>query len=74
MDAVKGFEPSRPIRLDAAPFNNGKRRSVRSAGHRPHGKPATAQPRHAHAWSEAASQCGRQASGGRRDSARVITR
>ena len=22
MDAVKGFEPSRPIRLDAAPFRN----------------------------------------------------
>src|SRR5690349_14170208 len=49
MDPVRGFEPSRPIRLDASPFNAGKPTQRPQRGHRPHGKPATAQPRHAHA-------------------------
>ena len=55
METIAGFEPSRPIRMDAAPFANqrgsnqraGQERDQRppSRGHRPHGQPA---PRHAH--------------------------
>jgi ATP-dependent RNA helicase RhlE len=68
MDAVKGFEPSRPIRLDAAPFNNGKPAQRPQRGHRPHGKPATAQPRHAHAGPKQHRSAAGKPSGGRRDS------
>jgi len=48
MEVVPGYEPSRPVRLDAgAPRPaNGGRRQAPTRGHRPHGKPAT---RHAHA-------------------------
>jgi ATP-dependent RNA helicase RhlE len=67
MDPVRGFEPSRPIRLDAAPFNAGKPTQRPQRGHRPHGKPATAQPRHAHAGpKQHRSAAGKP--GGRRDS------
>ncbi|MUV14404.1 DEAD/DEAH box helicase [Noviluteimonas gilva] len=68
MDAVKGFEPSRPIRLDATPFNNGKPTQRPQRGHRPHGKPATAQPRHAHAGPKQHRSAAGKPSGGRRDS------
>jgi ATP-dependent RNA helicase RhlE len=51
MEVIAGFEPSRPIRMDATPFqqqrgrqDNNQRPPAR--GHRPHGKPA---PRTAHA-------------------------
>ncbi len=67
MDAVKGFEPSRPIRLDAAPFNAGKPTQRPQRGHRPHGKPATAQPRHAHAGPKQHRSAAAKP-GGRRDS------
>ena len=47
MESVRGFEPSRPVRLDAPiPKQGGNGRQAPSRGHRPHGKPA---PRHAHA-------------------------
>ena len=47
MESVRGFEPSRPVRLDAPiPKQGGNGRQSPSRGHRPHGKPA---PRHAHA-------------------------
>jgi ATP-dependent RNA helicase RhlE len=47
METVPGFEPSRQMRTDNAPFN--APRSPRpQRGHRPHGKPGNA-PRHAHA-------------------------
>jgi ATP-dependent RNA helicase RhlE len=51
METIAGFEPSRPIRMDATPFaqqrgrqDNNQRPPAR--GHRPHGKPA---PRTGHA-------------------------
>ena len=41
MDAVKGFEPSRPIRLDTPRRSTtAGRRQRPQRGHRPHGKPA----------------------------------
>jgi ATP-dependent RNA helicase RhlE len=48
MEVVSGFEPSRPIRMDAKPFQERGRQDARppARGHRPHGKPA---PRTAHA-------------------------
>ncbi|HVR80986.1 MAG TPA: DEAD/DEAH box helicase [Luteimonas sp.] len=51
MEPIAGFEPSRPIRMDAAPFaqQRGRQDNQRPpprAAHRPHGKPA---PRTAHA-------------------------
>ena len=51
MEAVEGYAPSRPIRLDAAipnprSNNGGRNNGPRKPAHRPHGKPA---PRHAHA-------------------------
>jgi ATP-dependent RNA helicase RhlE len=70
MENVKGFEPSRPMRLDAAPFGapRGPSRPPQR-GHRPHGKPAAAQPRHAHAGPKQhrGGAAGKPA-GGRRDS------
>jgi ATP-dependent RNA helicase RhlE len=72
MEAVRGFEPSRPIRLDAAPFD--AKRTPRpqrpQRGHRPHGKPAQAQPqRHAHAGpKQHGSRDQRGKPAGRRDS------
>ncbi len=54
MDTVAGYEPSRPMRMDAMPLVNqrggqrpaGARPAAAPRGHRPHGKPV---PRHAHA-------------------------
>ena len=51
MEAVEGYAPSRPIRLDAAipnprSNNGGRNNGPRKPAHRPHGKPAA---RHAHA-------------------------
>jgi len=48
METIAGFEPSRPIRMDAKPFQERGRQDARppARGHRPHGKPA---PRTAHA-------------------------
>ena len=45
---VPGYEPSRPLRMDAKPVQRpgGQRPGNAPRGHRPHGKPA---PRHAHA-------------------------
>ena len=74
-EVVSGFEPSRAVRSDNAPFDN--KRAPRPAqrpqrGHRPHGKPATAQPRHAHAGpKQHGSRDGVRSNnkqGGRRDS------
>jgi ATP-dependent RNA helicase RhlE len=73
-EVVSGFEPSRAVRSDNAPFDN--KRAPRPAqrpqrGHRPHGKPATAQPRHAHAGPKqhgARDGRGNNKQGGRRDS------
>jgi len=66
MEAVKGYEPSRPIRADNAPF--AAPRGARPArGHRPHGKPAQAQPRHAHAGPKQHRGGGKPNAGGRRD-------
>ena len=67
MDTVRGFEPSRPIRSDNAPFNAEKRAPRPQRGHRPHGKPANAQPRHAHAGPKQ-HRGGAGKPGGRRDS------
>jgi ATP-dependent RNA helicase RhlE len=66
MEAVAGFEPSRAIRTDAAPFNaNNAPRTARPArGHRPHGKPA---PRPAHAGPKQHRSGGQGAYAGRRD-------
>jgi len=47
METVPGFEPSRQMRTDNAPFN-APRGPRPQRGHRPHGKPGNA-PRHAHA-------------------------
>jgi ATP-dependent RNA helicase RhlE len=66
MEPVKGYEPSRPVRADNAPF--AAPRGPRPArGHRPHGKPAQAQPRHAHAGPKQ-HRGGAKPTGGRRDS------
>ena len=66
METVPGFEPSRQMRTDNAPFN-APRGPRPQRGHRPHGKPATAQPRHAHAGpKQHRSAAGKP--GGRRDS------
>ena len=46
LEVVRGFEPSRQVRLDAPIPKQGGNRSAPSRGHRPHGKPAA---RHAHA-------------------------
>jgi ATP-dependent RNA helicase RhlE len=46
METVAGFEPSRPIRTDNAPFNAPSRSPRPQRGHRPHAKPDA---RHAHA-------------------------
>ena len=48
LEPVPGYEPSRPVRLDASAPRppNGGRRQGPPRGHRPHGKPAQ---RHAHA-------------------------
>ena len=64
METVRGFEPSRPVRLDAPIPKQGGNRSAPSRGHRPHGKPAA---RHAHAGPKqhrggGASQGGRRGS------------
>ena len=64
METVRGFEPSRPVRLDAPIPKQGGNRSAPSRGHRPHGKPAA---RHAHAGpkqhrSGGANQGGRRGS------------
>ena len=67
MEPVKGFEPSRPIRVDNAPFA-APRGPRPQRGHRPHGKPATAQPRHAHAGPKQHRGQGAGKPGGRRDS------
>jgi ATP-dependent RNA helicase RhlE len=48
MEVVPGFEPSRAIRSDAKPFDNGPRAPRPSRNRRPHGKPRTAEA-HAHA-------------------------
>ncbi|KGQ20494.1 ATP-dependent RNA helicase RhlE [Lysobacter dokdonensis DS-58] len=67
MDVVRGFEPSRAVRSDAAPFNAEKRTQRPQRGHRPHGKPTqNAQPRHAHAGPKQHRAGGKP--GGRRDS------
>jgi len=47
METVPGFEPSRQMRTDNAPFNAPRGPRPQRA-HRPHGKPGNA-PRHAHA-------------------------
>jgi ATP-dependent RNA helicase RhlE len=66
METVAGFEPSRAIRTDAAPFkaNNAPRNARPSRGHRPHGKPA---PRAAHAGPKQHRTGGQGAYAGRRD-------
>ena len=48
MEVVPGFEPSRAIRNDAKPFDNGPRAPRPSRNRRPHGKPRTSEA-HAHA-------------------------
>ncbi|MCC8361870.1 DEAD/DEAH box helicase [Lysobacter sp. A6] len=73
-EVVRGFEPTRAVRSDSAPFDQkrGPRPPQRpQRGHRPHGKPAQAQPRHAHAGpKQHGSRDGRgnNKQGGRRDS------
>ena len=67
MEPVKGFEPSRPIRVDNAPFA-APRGPRPQRGHRPHGKPAQAQPRHAHAGPKQHRGQGAGKPAGRRDS------
>jgi pimeloyl-ACP methyl ester carboxylesterase len=54
--------------LTQLPFNNGKPAQRPQRGHRPHGKPATAQPRHAHAGPKQHRSAAGKPSGGRRDS------
>ena len=48
MEVVPGFEPSRAIRNDAKPFDNGPRAPRPARNRRPHGKPRAAEA-HAHA-------------------------
>ena len=48
MEVVPGFEPSRAIRNDAKPFDNGPRAPRPSRNRRPHGKPRAPEA-HAHA-------------------------
>jgi ATP-dependent RNA helicase RhlE len=67
METVAGFEPSRPIRTDNAPFKAPSRTPRSPRGHRPHAKPDA---RHAHAGPKqhrGNGGGGRQA-GSRRDS------
>ncbi|WP_343223399.1 DEAD/DEAH box helicase [Lysobacter sp. KIS68-7] len=69
METVPGFEPSRQMRSDNAPFN-APRGPRPQRGHRPHGKPSGQQPRHAHAGPKQhrGGGNGKPASGTRRDS------
>ena len=64
METVRGFEPSRPVRMDAPIPKQGGNRGAPSRAHRPHGKPA---PRHAHAGPKQ-HRGGGARQGGRRDS------
>jgi ATP-dependent RNA helicase RhlE len=66
MEPVRGFEPTRAIRTDNASFEQPRRAARPARTHRPHGKPAQAQPRHAHAGPKQHSRD--QRGGGRRDS------
>ena len=68
METVVGYEPSRAIRSDAAPFkaNNAPRNGRPSRGHRPHGK---SEPRAAHAGPKQ-HRGGQSARGGQRDARR----
>ncbi|HEY1069204.1 MAG TPA: DEAD/DEAH box helicase [Thermomonas sp.] len=68
MEVVPGFEPSRAIRNDAKPFDNGPRAPRPSRNRRPHGKPRAPEA-HAHAGPKQprdAQRAGRQG-GMRRD-------
>jgi ATP-dependent RNA helicase RhlE len=67
METVKGYEPSRPVRADHAPFA-APRGPRPQRGHRPHGKPALAQPRHAHAGPKQHRGGAGKPAAGRRDS------
>jgi ATP-dependent RNA helicase RhlE len=72
MEVVPGFEPSRAIRNDAKPFDNGPRAPRPSRNRRPHGKPRTSEA-HAHAGPKQprdAQRGGRQ--GGMRRDARPV--
>ena len=73
MEVIAGFEPSRPIRLDAAPFaqpRGGRQDNGRppARGHRPHGKPA---PRTAHAGPKQHRSGGQAAWAGPKHSSRA---
>jgi len=65
METVPGFEPSRQMRTDNAPFN-APRGPRPQRGHRPHGKPGNA-PRHAHAGPKQHRGGGAAKPGTRRD-------
>jgi ATP-dependent RNA helicase RhlE len=69
MEPVAGFEPSRPIRTDNAPFkapSNAPRGPRPPRGHRPHAKPDA---RHAHAGpKQHRGNGGSRQGGARRDS------
>ena len=66
LEVVRGFEPSRQVRLDAPiPKQGGNRRPAPSRAHRPHGKPAA---RHAHAGPKQHRGGGAAKSGSRRGS------
>jgi ATP-dependent RNA helicase RhlE len=73
MEVIAGFEPSRPIRMDAAPFaqqRGGRKYNGRppARGHRPHGKPA---PRTAHAGPKQHRSGGQAAWAGPKHSSRA---
>jgi ATP-dependent RNA helicase RhlE len=73
MEVIAGFEPSRPIRMDAAPFaqqRGGRQDNGRppARGHRPHGKPA---PRTAHAGPKQHRSGGQAAWAGPKHSSRA---
>ena len=67
MEPVAGFEPSRPIRTDNAPFKAPARNPRPQRGHRPHAKPDA---RHAHAGPKQhrSNAGGGRQGGSRRDS------
>ena len=65
METVPGFEPSRQMRTDNAPFNAPRGPRPQRA-HRPHGKPGNA-PRHAHAGPKQHRGGGAAKPGTRRD-------
>jgi ATP-dependent RNA helicase RhlE len=65
METVPGFEPSRQMRTDNAPFNAPRGPRPQRA-HRPHGKPGNA-PRHAHAGPKQHRGGGATKPGTRRD-------